>query len=400
LFRAYCLRFDLSTLAPISTCCYNPYEPELKAYDGTLYAFGNNSVRKITFNGSSVVTTAMTGDRVELRNNHTYDVFTFFPDGNGIRVNFLENQYYNPDYDMSEYMTVLGDEKTSPYSVSIMMMARDNLVTEGVLQPGEVTDEDLAPTHYYVRFEPQNDEEMNLLDENENVFVFDYPLDHEIIYSGVYYRDPNVPENQPTYQYAVVRVDEDLPDIQYFILDYYLLEPIEEEDMTPFFMNYFPLLEVEAFKIVDLPYEKILHGWEPGGNIRVYDTTIGQYVPVKNASVTIFFPARNDYAVVSTDNNGWFRLGRDIFYPHVEYSVRWGWGRTYWAGHFPLIQLQMYTVLVIKDSIRNLSKFSKWKDELISRYPQNPTNIYLDELFDQYKKKGNVNWKNPGDPGC
>jgi hypothetical protein len=89
-------RFNLSTLAPISTCCYNPYEPELKAYDGTLYAFGNNSVRKITFNGSNVVTTAMTGDRVELGNNHTYDVFTFFPDGNGVRVSFCVIQKTPP----------------------------------------------------------------------------------------------------------------------------------------------------------------------------------------------------------------------------------------------------------------------------------------------------------------
>ena len=242
-------RFNLSTLAPISTWGWNPYNPELRAYDGTLYAFGNNSVQKVTFNGSSVVRTAMTGDRVELRNNHTYDEFTFFPDGNGIRVSYLEEQEPSSDdynnYMLANYNTVLGAQTESPYRVINLMAARDSLVTKGILQPGEVTDEDLAPTHYYVVFEPQDDDELTVLLQDEDLVLSEIPLDREILEPGIFYRDPNVIDGQPTYQYAVVKVGQQLPNVQFFILDHLILEPEDEGDITTFFFIYFPILQTK-----------------------------------------------------------------------------------------------------------------------------------------------------------
>ncbi|HQJ59605.1 MAG TPA: hypothetical protein PLX56_06710 [bacterium] len=318
-------RFNLTTLAPISTSSWNPNNPELRAYGGTLYAFGNNSVQKVTFNGSSVVRATMAGDRVELRNNHTYDDVTFFPDGNGIRVSYLEKQYPKPDYDVSEEMTVIGEEKASPYSLSVMMAARDNLVADGTLHLGEVTDEDLAPTHYYVVFEPQNEDELWLLKEDEELFLTETPLHYEIAESGIYYRDPQLPDDQPNYQYAVVEVGKTLPNVQFFILDYLILEPEDEEYMTPFFLIYFPLLEVEAFQIKQEDFDKLTIPWKPSGKIEVWDDILNQYVPVTGVPVVVTIGPRHllNYKLVVTDNNGDFELNGLSFFPIVEYEVHW-----------------------------------------------------------------------------
>jgi hypothetical protein len=36
--------------------------------------------------------------------------------------------------------------------------------------------------------------------------LYDYPLDHEIDFEGDYYRDPDIPDGQPTPQYTSVDV--------------------------------------------------------------------------------------------------------------------------------------------------------------------------------------------------
>ena len=323
-------RFDLSTLAPISTCCYNPYEPELKAYDGTLYAFGNNSVRKITFNGSSVVTTAMTGDRVELRNNYTHNEVTFFPDGNGIRVSYLEKQHpSNDDYDnymLANYNTVLGDQTESPYRVINLMAARDSLVAKGILQPGEVTDEDLAPTHYYVMFEPQDEDEWDILDGDEELNISSIPLDREIVEHGLFYHDPSITGDQPTYQYAVVRVDQQLPNVPYFILDHLVLEPEDEEDMTTFFLFYFPILRIEAIEILEIDVIPPLEVWHPFGRVRVWDSSLGDYVPVPNLRIKVTPKGRSSFGeevYVITDEQGNFSSPVPFDSPEVKYKIKW-----------------------------------------------------------------------------
>ena len=82
-------RFNLETLSPITTSSYNPYSVELRAYGNSLYCAEADSVKKLTFDGSTVIQTDVSGDKVELRNNHTIGNYTYFPDGNYVRVSFI-----------------------------------------------------------------------------------------------------------------------------------------------------------------------------------------------------------------------------------------------------------------------------------------------------------------------
>lgn len=51
-------------------------------------------------------------------------------------------------------------------------------------------------------------------------FIYDYPLDYELdsTFLGDYYHDPDVPLDKPTYQYAAVTLDYEMPDIPYRIM--------------------------------------------------------------------------------------------------------------------------------------------------------------------------------------
>ena len=64
----------------------------------------------------------------------------------------------------------------------------------------------VPPTHYYVRFLPANEKQYKIL-ENEGYVLLDHPMDYEIVRDGDWYHDPEVPEGQITWQYAVVPAD-------------------------------------------------------------------------------------------------------------------------------------------------------------------------------------------------
>ncbi len=82
--------FNLETLESISTGYYNPSNVELRAYGSDLYAASGDTVMKISFNGSTVVRPVISGDKVELRNNHTIGQYTLFPEGSGLRMSLSE----------------------------------------------------------------------------------------------------------------------------------------------------------------------------------------------------------------------------------------------------------------------------------------------------------------------
>jgi len=83
-------RYDAQTLASIQTDSYYVYEPETYVYDGTLYIYKNNSTVALSFSGSSVTDTLYTGDEIELRNHYSSGSYTYFPEGNGLRISTIE----------------------------------------------------------------------------------------------------------------------------------------------------------------------------------------------------------------------------------------------------------------------------------------------------------------------
>lgn len=87
-------------------------------------------------------------------------------------------------------------------------------------------------THLYLKFKPQDEEQLSILKNDTSIIWYDYPLDYEMLEEGgSYYHDPEVPLDQPTYQYTAVSVDHPLPQgVEYELLaNLYIPEEQEEE---------------------------------------------------------------------------------------------------------------------------------------------------------------------------
>lgn len=111
-------------------------------------------------------------------------------------------------------VSVLGKKLENPYSVMNMQKALNNLLND--LKEGEY---EIIPSHYYVKFKPQNDDELSLLKNDTSIYLYQYPLDVEIIESSLTYQDSEVAPGQPTYQYASVPANYVFPTVAHEILE-------------------------------------------------------------------------------------------------------------------------------------------------------------------------------------
>ena len=110
-------------------------------------------------------------------------------------------------------MMVLGRQLEDPYSVSNITKALESLY------PTKAGSVSVSGTDLYVRFLPSSEAQYERLQEM-GVEMLDHPLDYEIVREGDYYHDPEIPEGNITWQYAVVHPDFSFPsDISYEILD-------------------------------------------------------------------------------------------------------------------------------------------------------------------------------------
>lgn len=142
---------------------------------------------------------------------------------------------------------MLGAKKPNPFARAIMTQAYNNIHEPDVAQ--------VPHTHLYVRFLPNSPEEYRLLGDIEGLELFDFPLDYEIVEHGDYYHDPTIPEENITWQYAVVRRDFAFPpNVQYEVLEQIVNAPFKSK------------LTREAFRIA---YSNA--GMGPGGGQRASD---------------------------------------------------------------------------------------------------------------------------------
>jgi hypothetical protein len=100
--------------------------------------------------------------------------------------------------DTTEYATVLGGSYSNPYSISNMTLAYNNLHNPNV--------QSVSTTHYYVRFKPQTEGQLKILDSSLDLELYDYPLDRVVIQDGDYWPDAyiNLGQNEYPWLYTVV----------------------------------------------------------------------------------------------------------------------------------------------------------------------------------------------------
>ena len=118
---------------------------------------------------------------------------------------------------------VLGSRLENPYRTENITKALNELY------PTKAGRVEVEPTDYYVRFLPSDKYECDYL-ESLGLELIDHPLDYEIAVDGDWYHDPEVPENNVTWQYAVVPVGFKFPeDIEYEIIhDCYIVNSTDQ----------------------------------------------------------------------------------------------------------------------------------------------------------------------------
>jgi hypothetical protein len=226
--------------------------------------------------------------------------------------------------ELSEMMITLGNQLENPYSVTNMLIAyRLILQTRGVTIPPSFQ---LAPTHYYVRFLPASDEELDILKRELNLELSDYPIDFEIVHGGSHYHDPSIPEGDITWQYTSVPVNYNFPNIQYEILENLLLV----NDDNPVVIGhsiYYSDMETLSLQLTN-NYDSVLYNeigargkWNPSGKIRVWDHVVGggSYIPLEGVKVVVnhWF----HYERAHTNQNGDFSTSS--FKNPVHYKIKW-----------------------------------------------------------------------------
>ncbi len=84
---------------------------------------------------------------------------------------------------------------------------------------------DIEPTHYYVRFEPDTDEEYYALKGDGNLDVYSHPLDCEIPEGSVSYIDPEQPLDKPQFLFGIMPVGYTPGNVRYTVLDEIVRDP-------------------------------------------------------------------------------------------------------------------------------------------------------------------------------
>ena len=232
----------------------------------------------------------------------------------------IRENNYNGNRSSNEGIIVLGGILNDPYKFENMLEARNQLANErsGISTPT------ISATHKYMKYKPQNDEDLDLLKADTNLLLWDYPLHYEIAVAGTYYHDPSITDSLPTWQYFVVPNDYQLPTLSSKCeLIYTLYFPDEDSNDT-----FYEDLEERAYHITgNLADGEDMRAssWTPSAVIKAYDDFVGGYIPLQGVKVT----ARRFTKVKTgiTDANGYCAVD-GTFKNSVNYSIKWE--RAYW----------------------------------------------------------------------
>lgn len=223
------------------------------------------------------------------------------------------------DTSLSHGMMELGSQLDDPYSVKNITKALASLY------PTKAGLAQLNPTNLYVRFLPLSEEDYYQL-EQTGVDLFDHPLDFEIVKDGDWYHDPGIPEDDITWQYAVVSTDYVAPeDIRYEVLDHVY---IPENDLTKADGIDWEAVEEEAFRITGngdmlASVTKGAKKHKPSGTVTIIDSERPGDGPIGvkgvKVSCNVFVRVDNAY----TDADGVYKMDKSFSSnPHFRLIFR------------------------------------------------------------------------------
>jgi hypothetical protein len=242
----------------------------------------------------------------------------------------------------NEGMMEFAEPTPNPYTLENMQQALDQLTAEA--NAGEISFDpymfNIRATHKYIVFKPTNDEDYETLIDDTTLILFDYPLDRKIIKGGTYYKDPEVQEGQPNYQWTCVPIEKQIDiGVHYEVLtELYLLE--EDPNLVEYYEkeedDYITMLIDKAMQLTgnyDTAYNydamtndgtmekwwKLPSKWTPKGRITMSDDVLGT-VNMRGVKVRAhrWFELRE----CLTDWNSHFNILHQFRYP-INYSIKW-----------------------------------------------------------------------------
>lgn len=215
----------------------------------------------------------------------------------GIFLYSCQNEHYHEEEILSnenfqEDMIKLGKQLENPYSVSNMQKALSNLKKSNLQAKTSETEIEVIATHLYIKFKPKDEDELGILKRDSTLVLYPYPLDFEIDEEGDFYRDPEVPDGQPTYQYCAIEIEKQLPDgVEAEIIEELFIPDEDIEDLHGKNYGFNEIIENlvdESLRITgnleeedkeekgksNLYYRR--SKWRPAGRITVEDDNLGK----------------------------------------------------------------------------------------------------------------------------
>lgn len=200
-------------------------------------------------------------------------------------------------------MIELGEKLEDPYTVENMTKALASLY------PTKAGEYEIAATDLYVRFLPETQEQYDIL-EACCPDMLDHPVDFKIIKEGDYYHDPELGDDELTWQYAVIEKDFVFPvGIKYEILDECY---IAEHDVATRAGDSIDWIEVEreSFRLTgneDMLAPETKGAAYPSGRITVLDELYDSE-PIGVAGVTVSCNVFVKFAHAYTDEEGYYEM--------------------------------------------------------------------------------------------
>ena len=212
----------------------------------------------------------------------------------------------SPDGEVYHDMIVLGDRMEDPYAVENVRRAYASLY------PTKAARTDVRPTDLYVRFLPDGDEQYQAL-QATGIELIDHPLDYKILREGDYYHDPEVGEEEITWQYAVVDKNYAFPEgIRYEVIDECYLAEHDPATRAADCDVDWAAVERAAYELTGngdlLAPETKADGGAPSGRITIVDKDYSGGKPMGVSGVMVSCNSFVKFAHCYTDRDGYYTM--------------------------------------------------------------------------------------------
>ena len=218
---------------------------------------------------------------------------------------------YQYGSDLTHDKIVLGDRLENPYKKENMQRAFKSLY------PTKADRVDLKTTDLYVRFLPADEAEYDLLT-SLGLELVDHPMDYDIAVEGDWYHDPQIPEGNVTWQYAVVSHDFMFPPVHYEIIDECYISENDPATRADASVDW-SAVERESYiltgnkgRISDVAMTKASGKVKPSGRITIVDRHANGGKPFGVAGVRVVCNSFVKFDYAATDRDGYYSMDKQF----------------------------------------------------------------------------------------